>query len=650
MRSVGVFRIGLARRVVFIARASRGMFVVARTSRGVFVASALAMLLIAAGVASAGAATLQVSCTNLQQTITDLAKEPHHGEEDTIVLGELCDASNLNSSSGVTLPSDSDFAIEGKPGTTAGFAGPSINGPLMLTSGSEEVGAMTLANLTFEHAQSASALSIRATRLNLSHDSFLENEEQGEGSHAVFVYVGQSQTNCPPADGPPALAVTGSSFIDNRLALGSAEGGGAGALLQDSCPLSRNVLEDNIFEGNTLEATGTAEGAQVTGAGLRFVGSATLAVPVSQSANVFDSNRILAATPSVGNYGGGGEWLEGASLLSVDDRFSRNTIAGTSSSSYERWSWGAGLGITNLTFACSQAQFPESTLENAVVAGNAIGPGMEADLGGGGVWVGCTHLHVLDSTVTLNSAPYGSGIEGEPGDQLELDNSIVADDSPGSEIAGFEGEAGASLTASFSDVCVAADSSAPLAGEGNICADPLLVDGGDPSSVNVHETEASPTIDAGSNALLPSGLTADFYGNQRVLSGASHTPVCNPSEFVAPIIDAPVVEHGSKRVRPDRSTRDRSALQSHAHPAVNAGPSGRRGEQRAHAGIHLAAHIHFAAPLRRATDKRPVDTRIQGVGRRPNACVRQLRFDPRRRDARQRTAPARAQTANARLR
>ncbi len=557
MRNVEVFRIGLARRIVFITRVWTGMFIArisrsafaARTSRIVFVAS-VATLLMGAGAASASAATEEVNCANLQQTITALAKEALHGEDDTLVLDELCDASNLKSSSGVTLPSDSDFAIEGKQGTTAGFAGPSISGPLMSTSGSEEVGAMTLANLTFEHAQAASALSIRAARLNLSHDNFLENEEQGENSHAAAVYVGQSQADCPPADGPPALAVTGSRFIGNKLTLGSAAGGGAGALLQDSCPLSRNVLEGNTFEANTLEAAGTAEGTKVTGAGLWFVGGTALAVPVSQSANVFDSNRILAAAPSLSNYGGGGEWLEGASLQAIGDRFSRNTIAGTSSSSFEQWSWGAGLGVNDLAFVCSQAQFPESTLENAVVEGNAIGPGTEADLGGGGIWVGCTHLRLLDSTVTLNKAPNGSGIEGEHGDQLELANSIVAKDYPGSEIAGFEGKPGAALTASFSDVCAAAGSSAPLPGAGNICADPLLADDGEPSSFDIHEAEASPTIDAGSNALLPAGLTTDFYGNQRVLSGASHTPACKPPEFILPILDAPVVNMGASEYGP----------------------------------------------------------------------------------------------------
>jgi hypothetical protein len=522
--------------------------------RDLLVAVVLIALGAGVGAAPAGAMTLETNCATLQEAIDKVAAGARHGEGEVIVLNGLCEATNLKSSSGVTLPAGSNFSIEGKPGTTSGFDGAGVNGPLLGTVGSEEAdaaGAMTLNDLTFEHAHltGASALSIRASRVTLSDDSFLENEEQGDTAHAAFVYVGQSQAHCPSATGPPAITLTGSTFSSNKLDLESNEGGGAGAWLQDACELSQNVLEGNTFEGNTLEASDAAEETQVTGAGLQFVGGKTQPAPVSQSANVFDSNRIVA-TPAFGNYGGGGEWLEDASLMSVGDRFSRNTIAGTSSPLNSRWSWGAGLGVFNLP--CSGEDLTESTLEDAVVTGNAIDAGAGADLvdlGGGGVWVGCSHFRVLDSTVTLNSAPYGAGIEGEPGDQLEIANSIVAEDSGGNEIAGFN-EAGGSLTASFSDICVYTDSSLPLHGAGNICADPLLANDGDPSSVDVHETASSPTIDAGSNGLVPTGLSTDFYGNPRVLSARYYTPACIPPATVMPTLYPPVVDMGASEFGP----------------------------------------------------------------------------------------------------
>jgi hypothetical protein len=492
-----------------------------RTTRNALAAVVLAALGMGGGAASASAMTREVSCSNLQTTINEVAKEPKQGEGDVIVLDGLCDESNLASASGVTLPAGSNFSIEGKQGTTSGFDGAGVTGPLLGTTSSEEAGAMTLSHLTFQHAKNVSALSIRASRVTLSDDSFLENEEQGQSEHAAFVQIG---SGCPPGAGPPAIMLTGSTFLRNKLILGSGQGGGGATWLEDTCD-SRNVLEGNTFEGNVLEAADTPEEADVTGGGLQFMGSKTQPTPVSQSGNVFDSNRIVAASsPALGNYGGGGEWLEHASLLSVGDRFSRNDIPDTrvpEGPGSSAWSWGAGLGIRIPTPECTKTALPESTLENAVVVGNAIGPGpgTTIDLGGGGVFVGCSHLRVLDSTVTLNTAPYGAGIEGESFDALELANSIVAEDSPGSEIAGFAESEGGSLTARFSDVCAAAGSSDPLSGTGNICANPLLADNGEPVSFDVHETASSPTIDAGSNALVPSGLTTDFFGRPRILAG-----------------------------------------------------------------------------------------------------------------------------------
>lgn len=509
-------------------------------------AVALSAVWVAVGTTPASALAGPVDCGELQSTIDEVvSQKPDRGDGETIVLNGLCEGSE------VTLPAGANLSIEGEQGTKSGFDGTGSSGPLLETIGTEEAGAITLANLTFERANltGASALSIRAARVTLAQDSFREDDERGEGAHAAFVSVGQSPVTCPPESGPPAIAVIDSTFSDNKLALLSSPGGGAGAWLQDTCEHSLNVLEGDIFEGNVLEADGTPEGTEVTGAGLRFLGGHEPAT-VSQSADVFDSNEIVAPPSDVGNYAGGGEWLENASLLSVGDRFSRNTIAGTSSGSYDSWSWGAGLAISNLTYACSQPAFPESTLENSVLEGNAIGPGTEADLGGGGVWVGCTHLRVLDSTVTLNSAPIGSGIEGEPQDQLEVANSIVAQNSPGSEIAGFQGEPSSLLSTSYSDAC--SMSNVPLEGAGNICANPLLADNGDPTSFDVQETELSPTIDAGSNALVPGALTSDFYGNQRILSGRAYTPSCTSTsaEAVIPVLDPPVVDMGASEYGP----------------------------------------------------------------------------------------------------
>jgi hypothetical protein len=519
----------------------------ARATKGALVVAALAALGAGVGAASAGATTIQTDCSGLQAALDTVSSDG------TIVLSGMCSGS-------YTLSSGAAFTLEGAPGTTSGFDGAGATGPLLGNGASTEAGAMTLSHLTFQHANltNASALSIRASRVMLSDDSFLENEEHGEGAHAAFVDVGQSQQDCPSATGPAAITLTDSTFSGNKLVLMSSEEGGGAAWLQDTCALSRTVLEDNTFDANTIESDGTEEEVQVAGAGLQFVGSKTLPTPVNQSGNVFDTNSIVATPPAFGNYGGGGEWLEYASVTSVGDRFSHNTIAGTHSPSDARWSWGAGLGIITPASICNESRLPESTLEDAVITGNTIEPGTTSDLGGGGIYVGCSHLRVLDSTVTLNMAPIGAGIEGEPGDQLDLANSIVAEDSPGNEIAGFD-ESGGSVMSSFSDICAYAGAREPLAGAGNICANPLLADNGDPISFDVHETASSPTIDAGSNALVPSGLTTDAFGTARILAG--HTG-CTGS-FPA------VVDMGAAELQPAQPSCPAPVQQ----PTPNAGVS-----------------------------------------------------------------------------
>ena len=496
-----------------------------------------------------------MGCTNLKAAIKTRPEDPNQGEGDVIVLSGLCNAANLGSSAGVTLPPGSNFSIEGAPGTTSGFDGAGVSATL-LTSGTEAVGAMTLSNLTFEHAEvtenSGSALSIRAARVTLNKDTFLENTLHGVSGGAASIHLSGKPPSCPPASEPAAVTLTNSSFRANKLVVSAGLAAGGALFIGLECATSRSVLEGNSFEGNTIEASTPSE---ATGGALMFENdSKVLPAPVSQRGNVFDSNRIISPSEEA-NYGGGGEWLEGASLMSVGDRFSRNALPGTGGS---KWSWGGGLGILNTN--CNTLTQTESTLENAVVAGNSIGAGTPADLSGAGIYVGCSpskthpnHLSLLNSTVTQNTVPSGgiAGIAGNPGDQLNIANSIVAADVGGDEIGGFGGfgGAGGSLSAAFSDVC-AAGSTSPLAGTGNICANPLLRHG-EGSPFDVHETGSSPTIDAGANALVPGGLSTDFYGNSRVLSAHSFIPGCSAAVmFVGPTLSPAVVDIGASEFGP----------------------------------------------------------------------------------------------------
>ncbi|MEA2207349.1 MAG: hypothetical protein QOE77_4125, partial [Blastocatellia bacterium] len=104
-----------------------------------------------------------------------------------------------------------------------------------------------------------------------------------------------------------------------------------------------------------------------------------------------------------------------------------------------------------------------------------------------------------------------------------------------SEIAGFDD--GGTVDVRFSDACDPAP--VPHVGEGNICADPLLVA---PAAGDVHETGLSPTVDAGSNALVPAGLTLDYEGNARILGARVDM---GADEFLNPDSDADGIPNGS---------------------------------------------------------------------------------------------------------
>jgi hypothetical protein len=479
----------------------------------------VAVAALALSTATASAETLAAKCTNLQTQINAAAaKAPNHGEGVVVQLNGLCEAANLGTKTGVIIPKESNFTLEGAPGTTSGFEGKGVTEPMLRSIGVEAVGRMTISNLVFERGSTttgaAAGLALYAARLTLSGDSFIENADQGGqgGALNVDIVPGSCATT-----GSLALTITGSTFRANKLVTTGNNSGGA-AWVGENCAAATSYLQGDTFESNTLEVSGSG---MYTGGALTVQGngSGEAAIPLAQTGNVFDSNRLLA-TGGPANYGGGGEWLDGMSLTSVGDRFSRNSIPGTTGA---HWSWGGGLGILNNE--CNVHTPTQSTLENAVVAGNSIGSGLAEDLGGAGIYIGCSpstslsnHLTLLDSTVTENTVPTGgvAGIDGGSEDQLVLDNSIVANDVGGSETAGFNG-AGGSLTASYSDLCATGSSSAPFTGTGNICANPLLADNGNPSSFDVHETSSSPTIDAGSNALVQ-GLTTDYYGSARVQS------------------------------------------------------------------------------------------------------------------------------------
>jgi hypothetical protein len=263
------------------------------------------------------------------------------------------------------------------------------------------------------------------------------------------------------------------------------------------------VIRRNVFAGNVLTS---GENSFPSGAGLAVGRGGAPNPTLDQSDNVFDRNRITVGPsppPDLSGRGAGEVLGSLESVTSRRDRFSNNSLpAITGSGELE----GAGVAVEG----CSPEPPRPDRIEDAMVAGNHAGGAAD----GAGVYVGCgdgpVAMTIVDSTVAGNSSPGGTaGVFGGPDDTLTMQNSIDTGNTGGSNLAGFS-----TRTVARSDACGAGGA---IGGSGNICAPPLLVD---PTHGDAHETQRSPTIDRGSNALIPAGLTKDFDGDPRIVGAA----------------------------------------------------------------------------------------------------------------------------------
>jgi hypothetical protein len=485
---------------------------------GTLIASLLA-------VSAAAASDVTVSnCAKLQPILN--AAEA----DEVITLAALCTASNSGTSKGsFRLPSNvADLTIEGQSGTTAGFEGTGAEGSALEGAGN----GLVLRNLVVENysLKEKSAVTLHPTEGALPKfeaDRFLDDADNtsNASTHGGALNISASNTTCAYT---APLSIAGSEFDGDRISDTATNelsdvGGAVSAEIRctsaSATPVDFATLTADKFIGDSID---TAKGREVFGGALYLANrsSAGVLVAAAQSGDVFEADTIAATTPTKA-YGGGGEWAPSIDLTSTGDRFVKDALPGPQGSSAS--SEGAGLGVPAAT--CAEGATASAGLQDAVIAANTIGAASEdGQSEGAGIFAGCVpakpnahfQLTLEDSTVAGNQAPKGiAGVDGGESDQLALSDSIVTSPSGQADIGGFQTVSHGALTSLFSDACKP-DTNIALPGAGNICAEPLLTGA---EAGEVEETAASPTIDAGSNALVPSGLSTDVFGTTRILPG-----------------------------------------------------------------------------------------------------------------------------------
>jgi hypothetical protein len=441
---------------------------------------------------------------------------------DVITLSGICTGGSFDTGStpGVTL--------QGAPTGTNGFDGTGATHPALRGYGN----GLTLRNLVVRNysltGEPAVDLFPSGPMPTIDHDEFENNSTTGisVAGAGLFIQGGSCSST-------GSASITNSTFSDNTLTSTSASASsfavGAGAAVLFFCDAVESPhvsLTGNTFTGNSIH-TGAA-GAY--GGGLYFANGGVGHIIGTQARNTFRSNSILATGTPSGSYNGAGEWVGSVELTSTGDMFAKNSLPGPAGASAA--SEGAGIGLIRGNCGPPSGEI-SADLIDLVSAGNSIGaPSSGGSSEGAGVYAGCAaeqgtagfHLTLTDSTVSGNAAPGGvAGVDGEGGDSLILRNSIVfGDTGTGShELGGFGiGGGSGSIVASFSDACSVA-AATPLAGTGNMCADPKLISA---STGDVHESPTSPTIDAGSNTLVAPGLSSDFYAKPRIVATRSCSP------------------------------------------------------------------------------------------------------------------------------
>jgi predicted outer membrane repeat protein len=341
------------------------------------------------------------------------------------------------------------------------------------------------------------------------------------------------------------------STMSNNQATGGVSRGGGGIFASGNVTLTNSTVSNNQVTG----------GVSSDGGGIfAYLGTVTLTNSTvsgntsgSTGGGIFADNVTLTNSTVSGNTAGG----YGGGIFARFNATLTNSTVSNNQATGGGFSDGGGIFADNVT------------LNNSTVSNNQVTGGVSSD--GGGIFANGGGT-IRNSTIAFNTAKNGGGIFNNSG-TIDIANSIVAKNTAGTSPDIGSSSIGTGYTNAGNNLIgintgfEATFPASSLVGTASSPVDPLLA----PLANNGGATQThallpgSPAINAGNNALIPSGVTTDQRGAgfARIVGGT-----VDIGAFEAQVVTPPPAPPDNP-TPPSSDTPPRSALREESEAPKN---------------------------------------------------------------------------------